>query len=756
MERNVINVENFKNHASIVMWSLGNECGGGSNFAAALKAIKAIDPTRPTQYEPFGMGGSNPADVDSRMYTSVGEMARFATDKKLTKPFYLCEYAHAMFNSMGSIGEYNDLFDSQPALLGGAIWEWEDQGIWNRRNPNRQFIAFGGGFKEVPNDHYFIHKGVVFSDRSPKPHYPEMKRAYQWIGVAPADMAAGTIKVRNKYAFITLEGFVGHWTLSEDGREIQRGNLPELALLPGAEQTVPVTIKPFTPKPGALYLMDVSFTLKKDQRWAKSGYEVAHAQFAMPQTAQAVTPNASDMPSLQLAEEGTNVTITGKGFQVVFNKDAGTFSQLIRDGKKLLVDGSGPRLHLWRAPHQTDDMWAYRDWQRYGLTDLKRTVKQVAVKQLAPGVVRIEATINAEGKQDYSLAHSAVYTVYGDGSIVAENSVTPTGRRIPWARLGVRLELASQYEQVTYLGRGPMENYGDRKRGSDIGLYSATTRELMTPYAKPMECGNHEDVRWVAVSGKRLPALMAQAEDGVLQFSALPYTDEVMTPIEYSVDLPASRSTVLTIAKRTLGVGSNGCGPRPLEPYMLWSAPETFSYILRLIPAGTKDFAPIGRKTTPQDRVKLAANTSAPALIRGKAIAASSFEPGEGEMTNAVDGLESTYWHSRWSGEPARPPHFLTLDFERDVTLAAVNYVARTDGDNGRVRDYEIYLSKDGQNWGEAAVKGSISPESTTEVIRLPKPPLARYLKFVVLSEQRNQAFASIAELSGVAAAKNP
>lgn len=757
VNRNVANVENFKNHPSVIIWSLGNENGGrGSNFVAALEAIKAIDPTRPTHYQRFGSGAGNPADLDSEMYTAPNDLARIAANStSYTKPFYLCEYAHAMFNSMGSIGDYNDLFDQYPSLLGGAIWEWEDQGIWNRRDPKRQFIAFGGGFREVPNDHYFIHKGVVFSDRTPKPHYPEMKRAYQWISAAPADLAAGTIKIRNKYAFITLEDFAGHWTLSEDGRAIQRGNLPELTLAPGAEQVVPVAFKPFTAKAGAVYLADVSFTLKKDQRWAKAGYEVAHMQFPMPQAAPAMAANAAPMPALKFAEAGTNITITGQGFQAVFDKETGTFSQLSRDGKNLLVDGAGPRLHLWRAPHQTDDMWAYRDWQRYGLNDLKRTVKRVTISQPAPGEVRIEAVINAEGKQEYSVVHSAVYTIYGDGSIAVDNAVTPTGRRIPWARLGVRLELVPQYEQVTYLGRGPMENYSDRKRGSDIGLYSATTRELMTPYAKPMECGNHEDVSWVAVSGRRLPALMAQADGGVLQFSALPYTDEVMTPIEYTVDLPASRSTVLTVAKRTQGVGSNGCGPRPLEPYLVWSAAETFSYVLRLLPAGTKDFAPVGRQGVPQTRVKPAVETAsmtAPAL-RGKAIAASSFEAGEGEIRFAVDGDESTFWHSRWSGEPAQPPHFLTVDLEREVNVAAVNYVARSDSENGHVRDYEIYLSKNGQNWGEAATKGRIPSDSAKELIRLPQPVKARYLKFVVLSEQQNQPFATVAELGAVEAA---
>jgi beta-galactosidase len=754
IDRNVANVENFKNHPSVIIWSLGNENGGrGSNFIAALETIKAIDPTRPTHYQRFGIGEGNPADIDSEMYTHPNDVKRIATSTNFTKPFYLCEYAHAMFNSMGAIGEYNDLFDQYPTLLGGAIWEWQDQGLWNRRNPKRQFIAFGGGFGEVPNDHYFIHKGVVFSERQPKPHYPEMKRVYQWIGIYPVDLSSGKIKVRNKYAFITLEGFDGFWSITEDGRVIQKGKLPKLVLAPGEEEEIIVPFKRFSPKPGALYHLNVSYRLNKDQLWAKAGFEVAAAQFELPFAIPSPVPEVDTMPPLQLRETSQTITVTGKGFEAVFDKQTGTFAQLKRDGKDILVPGGGPQLHLWRAPHRNDDMWAFRDWQRYGLLDLKRSVQQVSVSQPRPSEVRIEAVILAEGRQDYVVAHSVVYTLYGDGTIVSDNAVTPSGRRIPWARLGVRLQLLPEYAQVTYLGRGPMENYADRKRGSDVGLYSATTHELMTPYAKPMECGNHEDVQWVAVYGSRLPALMAQADEGVIQFSALPYPDEVLHPTEYSIDLPPSTNNVLVIAKRTLGVGSASCGPRPLDQYIVWSEPATFSYVLRLLPTGTKDFVTVGRlgvpiiraKPTPVPVEKIA--KPKPPLIRGKAIAASSYEPGEGEIHHAVDGNEDTFWHSRWSGEPAQPPHFLVIDLGREVNITAVHYVARVDMENGHIRDYEIYLSNDGQNWGQPVIKGRIPRDADKFRIGLPKPTKARYLKLVALSEHLGQPFATVAEL---------
>ena len=600
--RNVANVENFKNHPSVVIWSLGNEGGSGPNFLAALEAVKAIDASRPTHYERFGIGEKNPADIDSQMYTNPAQVEKFAVDQQLTKPFYLCEYAHAMFNSMGAIGEYNDLFDKYPKLMGGAIWEWEDQGLWNRRDPKRVILAFGGGFGEVPNDRYFIHKGVVFSDRSPKPHYPEAKRAHQWIGIEPDDLAAGKVRIRNRYQFISLAGFTPAWSVSEDGKTLAEGNLAPLSLKPGgtASLTAPIAVKP---KPGAEYFLRVGFRLQKAESWAPAGYEVAAAQCKLPPAAPAVVASPAQMKPLALEQNERQITVRGDGFTVAFDRAEGGLSQLTRNGVSLLCAGGGPKLHLWRAPHRTDDIWAYNDWVKFGLRDLKRETVQLSAQQLGPAAVCVEAVVKAEGTAGYGLVHSARYTIYGDGSLTVDNRVVPHGKRIPWARLGVRLLVEKRFDQFTYLGRGPMENYADRKRGFDVGLYSSSVREQMTPYAKPMECGNHEDVRWAAVSGRGLPALVAQADDRLLQASALPYTDEEMETPEYTIDLPESRATVLCLSARTLGAGSAGCGPRPLEPYMLWSEPAAFSYVLRLAAEGA-DLSAEGRRATPAKRVR--------------------------------------------------------------------------------------------------------------------------------------------------------
>lgn len=588
IERNVANVENFKNHPSVVIWSLGNENGtGGTNFRAALKTIKEIDPDRPTHYEGFGTGNAkNPADIDSQMYTQVGSLERAANDESLTKPFYLCEYAHAMFNSMGSVDIYNELFDKYPALLGGAIWEWQDQGLYNNRTPGHPIIAYGGGFGEFPNDHYFIHKGVVFSDRSPKPHYPELKHAYQWISIREKDAAKKLYTIKNRYLFSTLNGLNAHWQISENGTNIATGNFRTGLINPGTEKDLSIPYS-FIPKPGAEYFLRISFDLADGKLWAPKGFEVAEQQFPLHIPVPAPVAKSSGA-ALAVTDSKDLITIKGTDFTLGFDKNKGTFSSIEKGGHAILRAQGGPVLHLWRAPHEKDDIWAYNDWQKYGLTDIAWVADDAKFNRLAPNLVEVKVNLTGTGKQDFVVHHTVTYTINGKGEIKADNDVSFSGPAVILARIGVRLFLSKDLNQFDYLGRGPMENYADRKSGFDIGHYSSSVLQQMTPYEKPMESGNHEDVRWANIASGKGFGLSVKQVDSVLQIGALPYSDEEMTPVEYRIDLPESRGTVLCISDKTLGVGSNGCGPRPLEPYMVHAQTTKFSYQLNLLGSAKK------------------------------------------------------------------------------------------------------------------------------------------------------------------------
>ncbi|MBB5060394.1 beta-galactosidase [Granulicella aggregans] len=595
VDRNVANVENMKNHPSVVVWSLGNECGGGNSFKTALAAVKAIDSTRPTHYEPFGGGPDLPTDIESHMYTNPTELLRVGEDSKRTKPLYLCEYAHAMNNSMGSVGDYNDLFDKYPTLMGGAIWEWEDQGLWNGRDPNHQYMAYGGGFGDFPNDKYFIHKGVVFSDRSPKPHYPELKRVYQWISFTAIDVEHGKIGIHNRYAFTNLSKFVPHWTLSEDGVTIDQGTLAPIDLAPGSTKEITLPVKLASPRAGREYFVQFSFELAKPEMWAKTGYAVATDQFEILAAPSVKTMVAQSAGPLNLNQDDKSITVEGDRFSVVFDKLQGTISQITRSSMAMLVSGGGPKLYLWRAPHRNDDQWASMSWDKYGVNSLQTIVKDIKATQLSDSSIVVEATLLEQGREGWSATFTTAYAISGDGSIAVKNNFVPVGEKIPLARIGVRLMLNKSLDRLTYLGRGPMENYSDRDRGSDVGLYSSSVLEQLTPYPKPMEAGNHEDIRWAALGGAGLPTLVAVSEGKLLQVSALPLMDEQLEAPAHSEDLPPSTSTVLTLDTKTLGVGSNSCGPKPLPQYMVWSEPTEFSYVLRLLPVGDHNLSDAAR-----------------------------------------------------------------------------------------------------------------------------------------------------------------
>lgn len=583
IDRNVANVENFKNHPSVIIWSLGNENGrGGSNFRAAMAAIKAIDSTRPVHYEGFGIGKANPADLESQMYTQPKDIERIANDSTIKKPYFLCEYAHAMFNSMGAIGEYNDLFDKYPGLLGGAIWEWQDQGIYNRRDPNHPIIAFGGGFGEFPNDHYFIHKGVVASDRSLKPHYPEMKHVYQWIKVSAEDLEQGKFLIKNNYQFIDLKGFTSMWTLAADGIEISHGEIKLPVITPGKEAVVTIPYKTSKKDNVEEYFLRISFSLANDLVWAKKGFEMVSEQFRLPVEAIAVEPGKIVKP-VNLTQTDKEISVRGIGFTVVFDKVAGTFSKLEKSGVNLLLKDGGPRLLLWRAPHRNDDMWADRGWVSAGLRELKWTTQSVNVEQKSTSSVTITAVLLAEGKNSFNVNHKVVYTISGDGSIKSENTFSSSDPKLVLGRIGVRMFLDKKFDQASYFGRGPMENYADRKRGFDVGIYKSTVKEQLTPYEKPMDCGNHEDVRWARLTTASGNGLSVQSGNTPIQVSMLPYCDEEMEKVEYRIDLPQSSASVFCISHLTLGVGSAGCGPRPLPQYIVYAEPTSFTYTLRLL-----------------------------------------------------------------------------------------------------------------------------------------------------------------------------
>ena len=818
VQRQVDNVDTNKNHASVVIWSLGNESGSGPNFAAAAQAVKAIDSTRLVHYE----GNSADGDMESHMYTSPTEVAGWISSHPGGKPFYLCEFAHAMNNSLGGLTEYLETINANPQSIGGAIWEWQDQAVWNRRDPAHPFLAYGGGFGDKPTDGVFILKGGgVFADRTPNPKYFEVKHGYQWIKTAARDLAKGGLTVRNKYAFTPLSQFRAAWSLTRDGQEIAKGDLPLPEVAPGGSAPLDVPLPADQMAAPGEYFLHVGYRFKQAPAWLSApDTEIATDQFALANRPAAPAAAAKAAP-LQVSNDAARITVSGEGngskFRVVFDRATGTLSEWTCGDNSLIVpDTGGLALYAYRSPHRKDDSWTSQNWISSGLDRLTTTPSTIEVS--APGAASPGAQIQvsgvAEGRNGFGFSQAINYTVNPDGSIDVRASVLPRGRRIVLPRLGMRVQLNPALDQVTYVARGPQENYPDRELGAEIARYTSTVREQMTPYGAPMECGNHGDARWCALThGPQGPGLRVDfipqpgspALPGGTAFSALPYTDEELDKAAYPKDLPPSTSTVLCLAAKTLGVGSAGCGPAPFDAYRIYSDPAVFALRLTPLPGGAPvpsrlaggapaavspplvqpdkkgrvslgnlpadtrvSYAladgPFQPYTTPfavpnGGRLRVRAERAGALPFAGDfklnvvpnhddwKITASSFQPHEGEPAHVLDGDPDTYWHTRWSPDNAPGPHFLTIDTGKPAKIAGLIYVGRQGMANGRAKQYEVYLSTDGQNWGQPVAHGRLRNEEDEQRVNWPQPVVARYVKFVALSEVEGRPIASAAEI---------
>jgi len=467
-----------KNHPSIIIWSMGNEAGPGVNFKATAEATKAVDPSRPIHYEQM----NKVADIDSVMYPHVDRLiARGKSDSE--KPYIMCEYAHAMGNSVGNLQEYWDAIEKYEPLIGGCVWDWVDQGLRKIDDQGREFWAYGGDYGDQPNDNNFCMNGLVFPDRQIPPKMWEVKKVYQYIGLEADDLLAGKISVKNKYAFLNLKEFDIKWQLTEDGSVIQQGTLDPIDLAAGGTAVLTVPFRQPSLTAGAEYHLRVSFHLSRDTLWARKGHEVAWQQFALPFEVPAVEMMDMDkLPALKLVRQGEKVKIAGKNFNVIFSRTSGTIDALYYGNLVVIAPNknstNGPVLNAFRAYTDNDENllgdWQRHDfWKKAGLHQLQYQVKKFQVNRLSNNAIQIIALTACMGTEEAGFEHLATFTVLGNGCIKIDNQVTPVGK-LPTPilpKIGLVMTVPSAYENFTWLGRGPHENYLDRKVSADVGLY---------------------------------------------------------------------------------------------------------------------------------------------------------------------------------------------------------------------------------------------------------------------------------------------
>lgn len=579
--------ERDKNHPSVVIWSLGNEAGNGYNFYQTYLFIRSRDKMRPIQYEQASHEWNT--DIVCPMYAKPQHIEHYA--KTYTdRPLILCEYEHAMGNSVGNIKDYWEIIEKYPQLQGGFIWDWVDQGLADT-NEKGSFWAYGGDYgpQGTPSDGNFLINGVVAPDRSLKPHSYEVKHVYQNIGFKPVDLKSGRLEVLNKYRFTNLSAFDFSYRIEADGRLVKSGSLPALDVRPGQTKTVQMDLRSVKVKAGVVYHATILAKTRKADALLPAGWEIASDQFEIPmEEAQAVIqPKASG--KLQFVSDG-NIRVTGSNFSMEFDRTSGILTSYKYKKNELIHDGFGPRPAFWRAPTDND-----YGWKMQRVSALWKEASEQTPVAASMDVRRVDEAIQV----DVSYAYDALkaewntrYIIFGDGSVQVENRLKTTMEKAPvLPRFGMKWRIPAEYAQVEYLGRGPWENYSDRKSAAFVGRYKTTVSDLYVPYIRPQENGHRTDVRWLSLTRTNGKGLRIVA-DGLMEFNALHNTVEDFDAgpnkdrnLLHINDIKARPLIELHIDGKMIGVGGDDSwGAMPHEPYLIRPNQEELTYRFTLLP----------------------------------------------------------------------------------------------------------------------------------------------------------------------------
>ncbi|MCK5853269.1 DUF4981 domain-containing protein, partial [bacterium] len=599
VDRVVSMVERDKNHPSIIIWSLGNEAGPGMNFQACSEKIKELDSSRFIHYERM----NSVADVDSVMYPSVQSLIE-AGEKKSDKPFFICEYAHAMGNAVGNLQEYWDAIEKYDRLIGGCIWDWVDQGLRKNTpvgNPTtginykpeplaplkkNEYWAYGGDFGDLPNDKNFCVNGIVPPDRQVSSKLWEVKKVYQYVDIKSDSLKLNQIVLSNKYNFINLNQFTVKWSIEENGKLIQNGELNAPDTSPGNHSTVLIPFNNPELLPGAEYWLRIALVTKTDNSWSEKGHEIAWQQIRMPyKVPEASVIKTADMNKLDLEEKADSILARGKNFLVSFSKKSGTIEEYVFNENTIINKSTygqinGPMLNIYRAPVD-NDVHINKKWLEFKLNDLKREVLSLKISSRENNSVIVKSLIKYSGKTNSYFEQEIIWHVLDDGDIIVINKITPHGAFPDLPRIGVRMFLPDKLNHVSWFGRGPYENYSDRKLSADISLYNNSVNNLFVPYAKPQANGNHEDTRWVCFTDNKKNGLMITASN-LFSFSALHYTDNELDSVRHPCELIKRNDIVLCLDYRQAGLGGASCGPYTLEKYRV--KPQSCEFVFRLHP----------------------------------------------------------------------------------------------------------------------------------------------------------------------------
>jgi beta-galactosidase len=600
-------VERDKNHPSVIIWSMGNEAGDGNNFLAGYKWIKGRDVTRPVQYERAEKSTNTSerhTDIWCPMYARIEEIEAYAKDERNDRPLIMCEYAHAMGNSTGNLQDYWDVIEKYPKLQGGFIWDWVDQGLLKTNENGEKFWTYGGDYGDlgVPSDGNFCLNGLVWPDRTPHPGLFEVNKVYQYVGFTPVDLNSGLIKVKNKYGFTSLSEFKFEWEIVSDGSVIQSGKVPTPDIKPGAESDILLPFEKITPVPGAEYFLNIRVSRSDEWNYVPEDHVYASAQFKLPVEGAPVYEKHDDLAVLQTKTFEKKLEVSGVDMKIVFDLVKGRLESFNYKGKELIKKGMEP--DFWRPP--TDNDYGYSMdrllgiWKKAG----ERTIVTKAnISQPELGKVVVSFNYDIPGTDGQKIAgYATIFTIYGSADVVVKNMFSKISDKIPEIpRMGMQMQLPEEFTNLKWLGRGPHENYADRKTSADVGLYESTVADQYTPYIRPQENGYKTDTRWftltddygtgILVSGYPLicfAALNNTHDDFESPGKLSQYRKDAKTANTHTVDVKPRDLVNLNIDLGQMGVGGDNSWGALIHPQ--YRLPEKkYDYSFRIRPVVKED-----------------------------------------------------------------------------------------------------------------------------------------------------------------------
>ena len=568
LQRNQRNVQSNFNHPSVIFWSMGNEAGHGDNFVKVYDWIKKADPSRPVQYE--RALGTAQTDIYCPMYPDYNAVERYAKDPTKLQPYIMCEYAHAMGNSVGGFKEYWDLIRQYPKLQGGFIWDFVDQSLrWKDKDGN-EFYAYGGDFNDYDaSDGNFCDNGLISPDRVPNPHMYEVGLYYQNIWTDLNDMASGYLGVYNENFFKDLSGYRMCWELLDDGKPVKTGIIENIEAGPGRRAMIPFSLQ-YKNTDGEL-LFNVRYELKEEDGLLPAGFVVAKQQFCLSEYQFKNTFDSQEpvlSPDPVMTEAAQRLVVKGKDFTVEFNMQTGFIERYCVNGLEMIEEGTALKPNFWRAP--TDNDFGANLQRRYAAwKDPALTLREGSfTRRVEGGVAKVDCLYDLSDFAFLSLS----YQIDREGNVKVTQKMDPirTENVSNLFRFGMRMVMPESFQKVAYYGRGPIENYIDRNDYTQLGLYSQTVDEQSYSYIRPQENGNRTDIRWWNMLDKSGRGLRISSEAG-FEISATHYTQESLDEGNakangHTSSVQKTATVNVSIDKIQMGLGgvhSWGTIPRP-------------------------------------------------------------------------------------------------------------------------------------------------------------------------------------------------